>query len=113
MTRTIPLGQAVGQGSHPTLHFAKGFIGRGVRRIFLIPVLVSPALAGAPAFAKTLPQASVTAQRFSAAELAQLKRVSTYLNSVKNVEGRCMQVSASSAADAGTFYLRKPGRVRF
>jgi outer membrane lipoprotein-sorting protein len=53
------------------------------------------------------------ATRFSPAELAELKRISIYLNSIKNVQGKFLQVAASGATDQGTFYLRKPGRVRF
>jgi outer membrane lipoprotein-sorting protein len=56
---------------------------------------------------------SAAASRFSAADLAQLKRVSAYLNTMKNVQGRFLQISASGASDQGTFYLKKPGRVRF
>src|SRR5436190_851569 len=50
---------------------------------------------------------------FSPAEKAQLARISSYLNAMKSVEGRFLQVSASGASDQGTFYLKKPGRVRF
>jgi outer membrane lipoprotein-sorting protein len=88
-----------------------------MRRILFGSLVASLALAGAPAFAVQAPPApaasQVMAQRFSAAELAQLKRVSTYLNGIKNVQGRFLQISASGATDQGTFYLRKPGRVRF
>jgi outer membrane lipoprotein-sorting protein len=50
---------------------------------------------------------------FTAPEKAQLARVSTYLNGMKSVQGRFLQVSASGSSGQGTFYLKKPGRVRF
>jgi len=79
--------------------------------------LVLAVLLGPPALAVTAPPrptpSMVLAARFSAAELAQLRRISTYLNGMKNVQGSFLQVSASGATDQGTFYLRKPGRVRF
>lgn len=50
---------------------------------------------------------------FTDAEKAQLKRISAYLNTMKSIEGRFLQISASGASDQGTFYLKKPGRVRF
>ena len=65
-------------------------------------------------FAEALPlQAAVPASRFDAVQMAQLKRISTYLNTMKNIQGRFLQISASGASDQGTFYLKKPGRVRF
>jgi len=50
---------------------------------------------------------------FSPAEKTQLKRISTYLNGMKNVQGRFLQIGANGRSDQGTFYLKKPGRVRF
>jgi outer membrane lipoprotein-sorting protein len=66
------------------------------------------AMAAAPA-----PVPAVMAQRFSSEELALLQRISAYLNTQKNVQGKFLQVAASGATDQGTFYLRKPGRMRF
>ena len=42
-----------------------------------------------------------------------LKRVSDYLNTIKSVQGRFTQIAADGRSAQGTFYLRKPGRIRF
>ena len=42
-----------------------------------------------------------------------LKRVSDYLNTIKSVQGRFTQLAADGRSVQGTFYLRKPGRIRF
>lgn len=48
-----------------------------------------------------------------AVEQADLKRVSDYLNTIKSVQGRFTQIAADGRTVQGTFYLRKPGRIRF
>jgi outer membrane lipoprotein-sorting protein len=50
---------------------------------------------------------------FTDAERADLKRVSDYLNTIKSVQGRFTQIAADGRTAQGTFYLRKPGRIRF
>jgi outer membrane lipoprotein-sorting protein len=50
---------------------------------------------------------------FTDAEKADLKRVSDYLNTIKSVQGRFTQIAADGSTAQGTFYLRKPGRIRF
>jgi outer membrane lipoprotein-sorting protein len=50
---------------------------------------------------------------FTDAEKADLKRVSDYLNTIKSVQGRFTQIAADGRTAQGTFYLRKPGRIRF
>jgi outer membrane lipoprotein-sorting protein len=47
------------------------------------------------------------------AEKADLARVSDYLNTMRSVEGRFTQISPGGKSEGGTFYLRKPGRLRF
>ncbi|NWH08200.1 MAG: outer-membrane lipoprotein carrier protein LolA [Alphaproteobacteria bacterium] len=42
-----------------------------------------------------------------------LDRVSIYLNGIKTLTGKFSQVTNDGAFSAGTFYLRKPGRLRF
>jgi outer membrane lipoprotein-sorting protein len=42
-----------------------------------------------------------------------LKRASDYLNTIKSVQGRFTQIAADGRSVQGTFYLRKPGRIRF
>jgi len=47
------------------------------------------------------------------AQKQELKRVSTYLNGLKQVEGRFEQIAADGRSAQGAFYLKKPGRMRF
>jgi outer membrane lipoprotein-sorting protein len=47
------------------------------------------------------------------AQKTDLKRVSDYLNTIKSVQGRFTQIAADGRSLQGTFYLRKPGRIRF
>jgi outer membrane lipoprotein-sorting protein len=83
-----------------------------MRRILLGILLTT--LAGGPALAASqAPVPAVMAQRFSSEELQLLQRISVYLNTLKNVQGKFLQVAPSGASDQGTFYLRKPGRMRF
>jgi len=42
-----------------------------------------------------------------------LKRVSTYLNTLRTVQGRFTQVNNDGKTVQGQFYLKKPGRIRF
>lgn len=53
------------------------------------------------------------APHFSEAERSDLKRISAYLNTIKEVQGRFTQVNADGKTEQGIFYLKKPGRVRF
>src|SRR6266436_1644261 len=66
----------------------------------------NPALNKAQSFAPPPPS-------LSAAQKEELKRVSTYLNTLKAVQGRFMQIAADGRSTQGAFYLKKPGRVRF
>src|SRR5258708_30660533 len=50
---------------------------------------------------------------FTEAQRADLKRISTYLNSLKSVEGHFLQIGADGKTERGEFYIKKPGRVRF
>lgn len=49
----------------------------------------------------------------TAVEKGAMKRVSDYLNTIKSVQGRFTQIAADGRSVQGTFYLRKPGRIRF
>ena len=53
------------------------------------------------------------APQFSDAEKGDLKRISFYLNTLQSVEGRFLQIAADGRSTQGTFYLKKPGRMRF
>jgi outer membrane lipoprotein-sorting protein len=71
--------------------------------------LSTSAYAAAPAHAGAGP----IAPHFSEAEKADLRRISAYLNTIKSAQGQFTQVNANGKTEQGTFYLKKPGRVRF
>lgn len=72
--------------------------------------LAGPAArAGSPAHEGAGP----IAPHFSDAEKADLKRISAYLNTIKSVQGRFLQVGGDGKQEQGDFYLKKPGRIRF
>ena len=51
--------------------------------------------------------------QFSDAQLADLKRVSDYLNGVQTIKGDFMQINPDGTSDQGVFYVKKPGMARF
>jgi outer membrane lipoprotein-sorting protein len=53
------------------------------------------------------------APRFSETQRGDLKRISAYLNTLQSIEGRFLQIAADGRSEQGTFYLKKPGRMRF
>jgi len=42
-----------------------------------------------------------------------LQRISAYLNSVKTMQGKFVQVSPDAAVTQGDFYMKRPGKIRF
>jgi outer membrane lipoprotein-sorting protein len=64
------------------------------------PVQAAPPVAPAP-------------QHFSPADQADLQRASSYLNSLQSVQGSFVQLANDGRSARGTFYLKKPGRIRF
>jgi len=50
---------------------------------------------------------------FSESDKADLQRISAYLNSLQSIEGHFLQIAGNGKSEQGTFYLKKPGRVRF
>ncbi|HEX3859673.1 MAG TPA: outer-membrane lipoprotein carrier protein LolA, partial [Pseudolabrys sp.] len=53
------------------------------------------------------------ATAFDAKQRALLDRVSAYLSSVQTMVGNFVQVGPDGSRTQGTFYLQKPGKVRF
>ena len=49
----------------------------------------------------------------SPSDVSELQRVSAYLNSLQTVQGNFVQLSGDGRTARGTFYLKKPGRIRF
>jgi outer membrane lipoprotein-sorting protein len=59
------------------------------------------------------PSAPEPASSFDAKQRAILDRVSGYLSSVQTMVGKFVQVGPDGGRTEGTFYIQKPGRVRF
>src|SRR5215469_1873731 len=59
------------------------------------------------------PSAPEPASPFDAKQRAILDRVSGYLSSVQTLVGKFVQVGPDGGRTEGTFYIQKPGRVRF
>ncbi len=53
------------------------------------------------------------ATAFDAKQRALLDRISQYLSSLQTMEGNFVQIGPDGGRTEGTFYIQKPGRVRF
>ncbi|HEY5347768.1 MAG TPA: outer membrane lipoprotein carrier protein LolA [Rhizomicrobium sp.] len=74
--------------------------------LFLALAALGPALgAGQPA-SQALPN-------YSDAQNADLDRISTYLNRLKTLKAEFSQIDSNGDLTTGTFYLSRPGRLRF
>ncbi|HRE60143.1 MAG TPA: outer membrane lipoprotein carrier protein LolA, partial [Micropepsaceae bacterium] len=60
-----------------------------------------------------LPAQAGAAPTLNDNERAALTQVSQWLNSIKTMSGEFTQVSSDGGTSEGTFYLKKPGRLRF
>jgi outer membrane lipoprotein-sorting protein len=93
----------------------------GMRRVVFLSLLTALALslagpqanAAPPALEGAGPLINPAPPHFSDAQKADLKRISAYLNTLKSVQGRFVQVGGDGKQEQGNFYLKKPGRVRF
>jgi outer membrane lipoprotein-sorting protein len=59
------------------------------------------------------PTAAEPPSPFDAKQRALLGRISSYLSSVQTMVGKFVQVGPDGGRTEGTFYMQKPGRVRF
>ena len=57
--------------------------------------------------------APATATAFDAKQRAILDRISLYLSSVQTMVGNFVQIGPDGGRTEGTFYIQKPGKVRF
>jgi outer membrane lipoprotein-sorting protein len=57
--------------------------------------------------------APAQAAKWTAAQSADLDRVSAYLNSIKTMRGGFTQIGPQGQVDQGKFYILKPGKIRF
>lgn len=74
---------------------------------FLLVAAAMPALAAPPNMFPSL------GSQLSAADKAGLDKVSAYLNGIKTMQGAFIQIGPQGQADQGTFYIEKPGKMRF
>jgi outer membrane lipoprotein-sorting protein len=89
---------------------------RAIRPYLLFSSMILLLAASAPGYAADLHNGtSLTPPQahFTEAERAALKRISATLNTIQSVQGRFTQIGADGRSVLGTFYLKKPGRVRF
>ncbi len=63
--------------------------------------------------APALALAQVHAAVLSDADQAELVKVSQYLNAMRTLKGRFLQVAPDGATSQGTVWLARPGRMRF
>lgn len=81
-------------------------------RITALALTLAMLMAGAlPDHAKAEPEGAVGIERTAEVE-AKLQRISTYLNSIRTLQSRFLQVSSTGEYAEGQFYLSRPGRVR-
>jgi outer membrane lipoprotein-sorting protein len=76
------------------------------RRDLLSFSLVPLLLAGAPASAQT-------SFRPAPQDQADLNRIETYLDSLRSLKARFLQVAPNGSVSQGTVWLERPGRMRF
>lgn len=81
------------------------------RKLLAAALLTGSAFAASAAMA--VPPTAPAPLHFSATDTADLQRVSAYLNSLQSVQGGFVQLAADGRSARGTFYLKKPGRIRF
>ncbi|HMI97245.1 MAG TPA: outer-membrane lipoprotein carrier protein LolA [Micropepsaceae bacterium] len=92
-----------------------------MRRVVFLSLFTALALslagpqtsAAPPALEGAGPLINPAPPHFSDAQKADLKRISDYLNTLKSIQGRFLQVGGDGKQEQGNFYLKKPGRVRF
>jgi len=85
------------------------------------PPAAAPATSGAGApsssshsfFPFSLPFGKSTQNTFDAKQRALLDRISLYLSSVQTMVGNFVQIGPDGVRTEGTFYIQKPGKVRF
>lgn len=52
-------------------------------------------------------------QAYSADQIAQLDRVSAYLNSIRTLRSKFIQIGPDGGTDQGELFIEKPGHIRF
>lgn len=75
-------------------------------------LLLLPLLAPLPALARAA-QAAPPAAALSARDRADLARIESYLNGVRTLKARFLQVAPSGNVSEGVAWMERPGRMRF
>lgn len=86
------------------------------RRIFrtaALALLIAGAGMAGNAAAQTAARTTAKAIPLTGAQKAELRRVEDYLNELKTLQARFIQVSQRGRVAEGDLYLQRPGRVRF
>jgi len=78
---------------------------------FVASLVVIGGLFGPPG--QALASSAASSAALSAADQADVARVEAYLNGIKSIKSRFVQVSPEGGLSAGGFWLRRPGRLRF
>ncbi len=73
------------------------------------PVLALPALL----LAAATPARPAAAQALTAADRADIARAEGWLNNLRNLKARFLQIAQGGAAAEGTAWISRPGRMRF
>jgi outer membrane lipoprotein-sorting protein len=80
---------------------------RRFQRLLVLALIASVAAAGFLIAAQ-----ADAAPALTAADKVELKRIETYLNGIKTMKARFLQVSSSGDYSEGTLYFAKPGKMR-
>lgn len=62
--------------------------------------------------AKNASAATAPARTLDAADQADVTRVAAYLNGIRTLQSRFLQISSNGGTAEGSFYLSRPGRLR-
>jgi len=85
-------------------------------KVWLMPRILSLALcATMAAFLAMVPaKAQLAAPApLNSEELADVARINGFLNNLKNMSGRFLQINPDGVLSEGAFYIARPGRARF
>ncbi|MGG5812242.1 LolA family protein [Falsiroseomonas sp. CW058] len=81
--------------------------------MFRRSLLAAATLASLPALAQTRPPAPAPAPAPAAIDRAALARIEAYLNAMRTLRARFLQVAQNGATAQGTAWISRPGRMRF
>ena len=63
--------------------------------------------------AAAMPALAGTEMRLTGDQQVELRKINTYLNALNTMRGRFTQLGPSGEFTEGTFYLQRPGKIRF